>query len=298
MATAAYYRWVNAGKPWRLARPIADMQAYARQHDVNVLGTIGNGDHLTASTPEDHTPFSATAWPDPLPGYIVTAIDLANVHGLGAAILRDARAGATPWLKYMNFGNKQYSHSDGFKTGRSNPDGHIHLSIRTDHLNTSLAGYDPLGDDMPELKDWAYKDGTFNAPGYGPMGEKLTAAQVAKNEFWSWNSYLRQTLEDLRKTRGEAATGRREQAATNAAILAKLDGQDVTAVVRRELDAAAVRERAERAAEREQLAAELAPGLAEALHNAVGEGLGADAARQVVEDALREVFGSLDEQTS
>lgn len=155
MATSAYWGWINAGRPWRKARPVAEMEAWARANGIAVLGTIGNEDHLQADWPEDHTPFSFTAWPIRLPGYIVTAIDLANVRGLGAAILRDARAGRLPWLKYMNAAGWSYSFADGFRLGRSNADQHVHLSVFSDDTDTSIGGYDPLAtgeDDMMFVK--------------------------------------------------------------------------------------------------------------------------------------------------
>ncbi|CAM3433951.1 hypothetical protein [Stackebrandtia soli] len=152
MATSAYRAWVRAGRPWKKAGPIADLEKYAQRHGIAVLGTLGNTAHLTASFPEDHTPFSYTAWPKRLSGYVVTAIDLANSRGLGAAILRDARAGRLPWLKYLNTNGRHYNHSDRFRSSRPSNDHHVHVSIRTDHLTTDITDYDPLGLDM-DLSD-------------------------------------------------------------------------------------------------------------------------------------------------
>lgn len=143
MATQAYWDWINNGRHWQLAKPIDGMVTIARRHGIAVLGTIGNDDHLMSSYPEDHTPFSYTAEPVPANGW-VCACDLENSQGLGDAILRDARAGKLPWLKYMNFGNLQYGHWDGFRNGEWNSDEHIHLSCFTDKVNLSLGNYDPL----------------------------------------------------------------------------------------------------------------------------------------------------------
>lgn len=145
MASAAYTKWVNAGKPYRLATPIKELQAWAQAQGISILGTIGNNAHLTASTPKDHTPFSATPWPVSLPGYVVTAIDLANTNGLGARILALARAGKLPWLKYMNFDQKNYSHWDNFQSSSYNSDTHVHLSIRSDWCDRSIGAFDPFG---------------------------------------------------------------------------------------------------------------------------------------------------------
>lgn len=144
MATPEYWQWIAAGRPWQVAKPIAEMVALARSQGITILGTIGNEDHLTASFPEDHTPFSYSAYPVKLPGWWVTACDIANSKGWGDAILRDARAGLLPWLKYMNVAGKHYAWTDGFKQGFANSDQHIHLSCFSDDLGMSIGGYNPL----------------------------------------------------------------------------------------------------------------------------------------------------------
>jgi hypothetical protein len=154
MATQAYWTWVNAGRHWTLARPIADMVAVAQRHGIVVLGTIGNEDHLQAATPEDHTPFSYTAEPVPANGN-VCAGDFANVNNFGAAILRDARAGKLPWLKYMNFGGGNYGHEDGFQHRYDNDDEHVHLSCFSDWATRSIGNYDPfVTDGDSSMVDW------------------------------------------------------------------------------------------------------------------------------------------------
>ena len=143
MATQAYRDWVKAGRPWKKATPIDELDKLARRHGVQVLGTIGNEDHLTAAKPEDHTPFSTTAWPVPLPGYIVTAIDISNEHNLGVRLLSDARAGRIPWVKYLNFNGQHYDVLQDWKP-RPNPDQHVHISIRSDWCTRSIGNYDPF----------------------------------------------------------------------------------------------------------------------------------------------------------
>lgn len=150
MATSAYYSWDDAGRPFRLATPIAELESWAHANGIAVLGTIGNEEHLTARVPQDHTPFSATAWPVPLPGYIVTAIDLANVRGLGQAIEDDARLGILPWLKYMNHSGQHLDSRDLDGDGVTweeypSSDEHVHLSIRTDWIDRSIGVFDPFG---------------------------------------------------------------------------------------------------------------------------------------------------------
>lgn len=142
MSTEAYKRWVERGRPYKKARPIADVEKWARANGVGVLGVIGDNAHLTSNRPQDHTPFSYTAWPKRLPlhdrEYWVCAIDLEPEAGLANAILAGARAGQMPWLKYANLNGRHYEHEDGFKESTDSSDEHIHLSARTDHLTTEL----------------------------------------------------------------------------------------------------------------------------------------------------------------
>lgn len=156
MATREYWEWDATGRHYQVALPILEMVAVAHRHDVAVLGVIGNDDHLMDDFPEDHTPFSYTYWPVLAKGW-VCACDLANVRNLGDLILRDARAGRLPWLKYINFGGRSYSHEDGFQYGAPNGDEHVHLSCRSDWLTRSIGGYDPFApledDDMNEDQD-------------------------------------------------------------------------------------------------------------------------------------------------
>lgn len=144
MATAAYNAWVAAGRKYKIARPIADMVALAKANNVTVLGTIGDQAHLTDNFPQDHTPFSQTYWPVQASGW-VCACDIANTDGLGYRILTDARAGKAPWLKYINFGGRNYDHSDNFRASSPNSDQHVHLSCRSDWLTQSIAPYTPFG---------------------------------------------------------------------------------------------------------------------------------------------------------
>lgn len=119
------------------------------------LGMLGNEEHLTAARPQDHTPYSVTAWPDALPGYIVCACDAENrvINGisLGDGLLREARAGAAPWMKYLNYDGRQYHCQDGFQAPKPNADRHVHVSGRTDQLKAGIGDLDPFqlrtGDD-------------------------------------------------------------------------------------------------------------------------------------------------------
>lgn len=134
MATDAYRLWVARGRPWSLATPIATLQTWARAAGVEIKGTIGRDDasHLQAAVPQDHTPFPAKPWPQPLPGYIVCAIDTAN-GPWAPRLLAAARHGNAPYVKYLNYGRKHYDIRDGWKPTVSD-DEHLHVSIRSDYL--------------------------------------------------------------------------------------------------------------------------------------------------------------------
>lgn len=132
MATQAYRTWVARGRPWSKATPVAVLETWARAAGVPVLGTIGNEAHLQADTPQDHTPFPLRPWPVPLSGYIVCAIDVAR-GPWAERLLAAAKAGRAPYVKYLNFGKRRYDVRAGW-VPVSNPDDHLHISVRSDHL--------------------------------------------------------------------------------------------------------------------------------------------------------------------
>lgn len=137
MATAEYRLWNSRGRPYSVALPIAQFVSQARAAGVTVLGVIGNEAHLTADFPEDHTPFTRTAWPNALVGYIVTACDLAD-GPWSDRILAACKSGDLPQVKYLNFRGQHFNVKNGWKPTRSS-DKHLHISVRTDRLKTPLA---------------------------------------------------------------------------------------------------------------------------------------------------------------
>lgn len=158
MASNGYRQWLAAGRPWKLAQPIADLAATLRRHGYTV-GTIGNGSHLQANTPEDHTPFSATGWPGPHPRWYVLALDVMPAGGglpslaqLGAQLAADRNAGVAgaAWVKYMNWqpanaGVRHEAWDPAHRVVGSTDAGHIHISCRTDYATSGVAGgYDPV----------------------------------------------------------------------------------------------------------------------------------------------------------
>lgn len=136
MATQEYFDWVARGSNWSLATPVDELVQWARVQGIPVLGTIGNLAHLKAVNPQDHTPFSRTAWPNRLPGYIVTACDLKE-GAWADRFIDETRRGLHPWVKYINHKNKQHNFKNGY-TVTSSGDYHCHVSVRTDHLFTHI----------------------------------------------------------------------------------------------------------------------------------------------------------------
>jgi len=152
--------WVTAGQSFTLAQPVADLASVLRRYGYTV-GTIGNGAHLDARTPEDHTPYSATGWPVLSPRWFVHALDIMPPPGgrnlptlaqLGSQLVLDRNTGvpgAAP-IKYLNWqpagGNIRHEAWDPkHRVSTSNDGGHIHLSIRSDCTrSTAMTGYDPV----------------------------------------------------------------------------------------------------------------------------------------------------------
>lgn len=176
MASSAYAAWVAAGRPWGPdARPVRALGDLLAAHGYTVY-YHGDERHLTNDPPEDHTPFSATGWPgkSPYPRCLATDImpptagqksklngrSLPSLAALGARLLADKQSGrvALGWLKYMNWtdagGNIWHDKwTPGYDRSSSGDSGHIHLSCRTDFVDSLVAeGYDPValvqGDDM------------------------------------------------------------------------------------------------------------------------------------------------------
>lgn len=151
MATAAYREWVKAGRPWKLCQPAID---YRTQLGIagwtgSAIGTIGNEEHLQSETPQDHTPFSVTGWPNANPYPWVHAIDVMHspkydrdVGPLVAYWLAEARAGRTPWVKYINWQGKQYHVRNGW-AGRANSGhfDHAHISFCTNSTHAGVLAW-------------------------------------------------------------------------------------------------------------------------------------------------------------
>lgn len=179
MSSAAYKNWVSKGRPYTLCRPCKELQATIRGHGF-IVYDYPNDVHLTASKPEDHTPFSATGWPVGSAFGVAHALDIMPKNSSKAAMkeladlartlmaAKDNGVEAVKWLKYMNWTDENGTcRQENWKTGKrvtvsSSDSGHIHLSARSDMDNVSTDGWDPYNltttnttlsgdDDMPFL---------------------------------------------------------------------------------------------------------------------------------------------------
>jgi hypothetical protein len=157
--SSAYDRWVAAGEPFILAKPLATLRDLLRGYGYTVYDK-GDDRHLHADPPEDHTPYSATGWPATSPfgwGFAIdimppTKAGLPSLAQLGAQLVADRKAGlaGVAWLKYINWepGDGSCYHDSWqptFARRDSSDRGHIHLSGRTDYqTSTAAVGYDPV----------------------------------------------------------------------------------------------------------------------------------------------------------
>lgn len=144
MATRAYRDWVAAGRPYRLATPLAELLRLAAAAGVAVDDELGTEEQLRADPPLDRTPYSAAARPAPLAEYVVTAVRLADGPHTDR-ILAAARAGHLPWLRYLTARGHNHSDRHGFAPRPHRCD-ELEIAVRTDHLDTPLDGYDPFTD--------------------------------------------------------------------------------------------------------------------------------------------------------
>lgn len=155
MAVAAYYAWDRDGRPITPSGTIREQVERLRLGFPDAsFSWYANEAHYQAEPPEDHTPFSATGWPVKSPYPYVFATDIINGRGvdcdeLFAYYLGEARAGRTPWRKYMIYKATIYDVRHGWRPQPSSGhETHIHLSDRTDWVDRSIGAWDPTGADM------------------------------------------------------------------------------------------------------------------------------------------------------
>jgi len=154
---AAYYNWTAQGRPLEPAQPIRELvealrAAYPVAAANNLFSWYADDSHYQTTYPEDHTPFSVTGWPVPNPQWWVCATDIMHRPDLGVDCgvifdhwIASARAGLTPWLKYLIWQGARYDvRNNWVPTAADGHFDHIHTSTRTDHLETGLGGWSPI----------------------------------------------------------------------------------------------------------------------------------------------------------
>lgn len=156
-------QWERAGAPHELAVPIAEIKAEIERRLPRTsvgthLGTLGDTRHLSANPPQDHTPYSATGWPEPNIYPFVCACDWSGVGyvAFGQHFIHMKTAGLATWVKYVNLLGKHYQWEPGETVGPST-DGPTwtHLSVRSDWTHTSIAHSWPTTSKKGGAGTWA-----------------------------------------------------------------------------------------------------------------------------------------------
>lgn len=155
MAAPAYYLWDRNGRPISPALPVREYVdqlkiGYPQAAAANLFGWYADENHYQASFPQDHTPYSQTPWPvTPNPYPYVFATDIMHRTDLGLNCfvifdywLAEAKAGRTPWIKYIIWQGKNYDVRNSWQP-KPNSDhyDHIHISFRTDYTDVSIGGW-------------------------------------------------------------------------------------------------------------------------------------------------------------
>lgn len=198
MATQAFKDWVADGRPFRLARPVAQysIALTAAGWGPGDLGTIGNEEHAQAETPEDHMPYSFTGWPLPNEYPYVHAIDVMHhpdrgldVGPLVAYWVAEARAGRTPWMKYINWSGLQWDVRRGW-AGRtiSGHFDHAHVSFRTDWTHQSIGGWTVVKKGTPMTSTPVGRDVWGQSIESPAIGKTMDAADWIKYAYSAWES--------------------------------------------------------------------------------------------------------------
>ena len=153
MASSAYYSWIADGKPFELATPVRQYRDALRAAGwaAASVGTIGDGAHLRAEPPQDHTPFSATGWPNHSPYPFVHAIDVSTPGPAGMS----TPALAAAWIE-------------------------VHISIRTDHTYTSIGAYPVVREGNPVTSTQTGRDVWAETIGSPSLGYNQSAAEWLK----------------------------------------------------------------------------------------------------------------------
>lgn len=154
MAAKEYSQWNALGRPVTPAQPIRELVAKYKTAfpKGKFFGWGANEEHYTANPPQDHTPFSYDGWPLVSPHWFVFATDImvsdvgqSTMQAIVDYMLREARAGRLPWLKYIIWQAKIYDVRHGWVAQLSSGHyDHAHFSVRTDAQFTSLGDWSIL----------------------------------------------------------------------------------------------------------------------------------------------------------
>ncbi len=151
-----YQTWNGQGRPILPSASIRDQvtrlkATYPRA--AHLLGWYANETHYRANPPQDHTPYSTDQWPLKVAANYpyVFATDIAHRPDLGLDCwplfrywLAEARAGRTPWRKYIIWQAKLYDVRNGWREQQSSGHyDHVHLSDRTDYRTTGIGSWSP-----------------------------------------------------------------------------------------------------------------------------------------------------------
>lgn len=198
MATQAFKDWVADGRPFRLAEPTLEYRhaLLLAGWPGEDLGTIGDEAHAQAETPEDHMPYSFTGWPVSNEYPYVHALDVMHdpFHGrhvgpLVAYWVSEARAGRTPWVKYINWSGLQWDVRRGWagRTIAGHFD-HAHLSFRTDWTHKSIGDFVVVKKGTPMTSTPVGRDVWGQSIESPAIGKTMDAADWIKYSYSAWES--------------------------------------------------------------------------------------------------------------
>ncbi|HEX6872133.1 MAG TPA: hypothetical protein VF163_13630, partial [Micromonosporaceae bacterium] len=250
-----YADWNAAGRPIEPAQTIREMVEKMRAAFPRASFSWYSDDaHYQADFPQDHTPYSFDGWPVANPYPRVCATDIMHRPDLGVDCdellpywLAEARAGNTPWRKYMIYKATIYDVRFGWRAQESSGHHeHIHLSDRTDWVDRSIGSWSPVpGDEDMDAKTFLalLRDPAVSAylralPLQYPVARDksllaLYREMAAKVDLIA--SKVDIDPEELAAIEVAASEGARTGVLASAdaladAVAAKLPGQDLTAV--------------------------------------------------------------------
>jgi len=267
---------------WRLARSLETLRSEILSlHPGTTFWTIGDPAH--ADTWSDHNPNAAG---------VVCAADVLGDKGLNLGQFAETvRTSNHSAFKYVIFNRRIASKGGSWQPyyGDNPHTTHVHVSVGTGPDGRSTGPYDNTtpwgigkGADMPITK----ADATLIADTLLETSwAKPSGATYSRPKTWIVKTRLDSAVNNSIKGWRKAD----ELLAGQAAILAAVKGDDapaIQAMVRAELDRAAAAETKLRAAEREALVGPMAAAVAAAVDHTLDT--------KAVEQALRNVLGSLD----